>query len=156
MGEYQTKESPGRIIGEHYETISSKKHDSSRQERMSSLPASEWAVAESQRGMTQDWVKFVWQGKRPERRASSWEEGLRYLPVDEWAVAETQRGMTQDEVEIICQGSTPWKTGIFVRGRVELFTGGWVSCSWDPKRSDAGWSGNSMSRCNSLKNGHLR
>ena len=112
MGEYQTKESLGRIIGEHYKTISSKKHDSSRQERMSSLPASEWAVAESQRGMTQDWVKFVWQGKRPERRASSWE--------------------------------------------VELFTGGWVSCSWDPKRSDTGWSGNYMSRCNTLKNGHLR
>ena len=41
MGEYQTKESLGRIIGEHYKTISSKKHDSSRQERMSSLPASE-------------------------------------------------------------------------------------------------------------------
>ena len=64
-------------------------------------------------------------------------EKLSFLPVGEWAVAETQRGVTQDEVEIICQGATPWKTGIFVRGRVELFTGGWVSSCWVPKRDDA-------------------
>ena len=105
MGEYQTKESPGRISPE--------KHDSSREEKMSSLPDGEWAVAES------------------------------------------QRGMTQDEVKMVCQGATPWKTGIFLWGRVELFTGGWVSCCWVPKRDDAGWSENGMPRCNALKNGHL-
>ena len=55
-----------------------------------------------------------------------------------WAVAESQRGMTQDEVKIVCQGATPWKTGIFIRRRVELFTGGWVSCCLVPKRDDAG------------------
>ena len=27
--------------------------------------------------------------------------------------------------------------GIFLRERVELFTGGWVSCCWFPKRDDA-------------------
>ena len=37
MGEYQNKESPGRIISKHYKTISTEKHDSSREERMSSL-----------------------------------------------------------------------------------------------------------------------
>ena len=63
--------------------------------------------------------------------------------------------MTQDEVEIVCPRGTPWKTGIFQRGRVELFTGGWVSCCWVRKRNDAGWSENFIPRCNTLKNGHL-
>ena len=76
--------------------------------------------------------------QRPEKWASSWEEGLSSLLEGEWAVAESQRGMTQDEVKILCQGATPWKTGISLRGRVELFTGGWVSCCWVPKRDDAG------------------
>ena len=31
-------------------------------------------------------------------------------------------------------------TGIFLRGRVDLFIGGWVSCCWVSKRNDAGWS----------------
>ena len=77
------------------------------------------------------------------------------LPQGEWAVAESQRGMTQDEVKILSRSATPWKMGIFLRGRVELFTGGWVSCCWVPKRDDAGWSENCMPRCNALKNGHL-
>ena len=76
--------------------------------------------------------------ERPEKRASSWEEGLSSLPEGELAVAESQRGMMQDEVKIVCRGTTPWKTGIFLRGRVELFTGGWVSCCCVPKRGDAG------------------
>ena len=87
------------------------------------------------------WRRMKWklyvEVERPEKRASSWEEGLSSLPEGEWAVAESQRGMTQDEVKILCQGATPWKTGIFLRGRVELFTGGWVSCCWVPKRDDA-------------------
>ena len=74
--------------------------------------------------------------QRPEKRASSWDEELNSLSEGEWAVAESQRGMTQDEVKIVCQGATLWKTGIFLRGRVELFTGGWVSCCWVPKRDD--------------------
>ena len=111
MGDYQTKE--GHDRREHYTTMSSEKHDSSREKEMSSLPEGEWAVAES------------------------------------------QRGITQDDVKILCRGATPWKTGIFLRGRVELFTGGWVSCCWVPKRDDAGWSENCMPRCNALKNGHL-
>ena len=105
------------------------------------------------------WRRMKWklyaEVQRPEKRASSWEEGLSSLPEGEWAVAESQRGMTQDEVKIVCQGATPWKTGIFLRGRVELFAGGWVSCCWVPKRDDAGWSENFMPRCNALKNGHL-
>ena len=77
------------------------------------------------------------------------------LPEGEWAVAESQRGMTQIEVRVVCQYAKPWKTGIFLRGRVELFTGGWVSCCWVPKRDDAGWGENCMPRCNVLINGHL-
>ena len=45
-------ESPGKITWEHYKTICPEKHDSSREERMSSLPEGEWAAAESQRVMT--------------------------------------------------------------------------------------------------------
>ena len=30
----------------------------------------------------------------------------------------------------------PWKTSIFLRGRFELLTGGWVSWCWVPKRDD--------------------
>ena len=94
-------------------------------------------------------------GIKNEKREFSWEEGLSFLQEGEWAVAESQRGMTQDEVKIVCQGAMPWKTGIFLIGRIELFTGGWVSCCWVPKWDDAGWSENSMRRCNALKNGHL-
>ena len=111
MGEYQTKEGPDRR--EHYTTMSPEKHDSTKEEEM-----------------------------------SSWPEG-------EWALAESQRGMTQDEVKIVCQGAAPWKTGIFLRGRVELFIGGWVSCCCVPKRDDPRWSKNFMVRCSTLKNRHL-
>ena len=41
MGEYQTKESPGRRISEHYTRMSPEKHDSSREEGMNSLPEGE-------------------------------------------------------------------------------------------------------------------
>ena len=69
MGEYQTKESPDRIMWEHCKTISPEKHDSSREERMTSLLEVEWATAESEKGMTQDKMKFVYQGGRlPERK----------------------------------------------------------------------------------------
>ena len=81
--------------------------------------------------------KFHVKVQRPEKRVSSREEGLSSLPVGDWAVAESQRGMTQDEVKTVCRGATPWKAGIFLRGSVELFTGGWVSCCWVPKRDDA-------------------
>ena len=49
-----------------------------------------------------------------------------------WA-SKSQRSVTRDKVKILCQGATHWKTGIFLRGRVELFTGG---CGI-PKRDDA-------------------
>ena len=41
VGEDQTKESPGRMMRGYYETISSEKHDFSREERMSSLAEGE-------------------------------------------------------------------------------------------------------------------
>ena len=135
--------------------MSPEKHDSFREEEMSSWPEGSWALAESQRRMTQDEVKIVCKGTAPEKRASSWEEGLNSLPEGEWAVAESQRRMTKDEVKILCRGAAPWKTGIFLRERVELFTGGWLSCCWVPKRDDAGWSENFMPRYNALKNRHL-
>ena len=86
---------------------------------------------------------------------SSREESLSSLPEVEWAVAESQRGMTQDEVKLVCQSAMPWKTGIFLRGRVELFTGGWVNFCWVTNRDDAGWSETCMPTSNALNNGHL-
>ena len=76
--------------------------------------------------------------QRPEKRASSWEEGLGSLEEGEWTVAESQREMTQDEVKIARQGGMPWKSGIFLRERIERFTRWWVSCCWVLKRDDAG------------------
>ena len=71
---------------------------------------------------------------------SSREERMSSLSEGEWAVAESQRGITQDEVKSVCQGATPWKTSIFLRGKVELFIGRWVSCYWIPKRDNKeGW-----------------
>ena len=135
MGEHQTKDSPGRIMREHYKIISLEKHDSSREKMISSLPEGEWAAAESQRRMTYDRMKSVCQkwnlyakAQFPERQTCCWEEGLSSGQEVEWAAAKSQRGMTQDEVKIVCQGATPWKTGIFLRGRVELLTGGWLRC----------------------------
>ena len=57
MGEHQNKESPVRIIWEHHTTINPEKHDWLKEEGLSSLPEGEWAVTESQRGMTQGEVK---------------------------------------------------------------------------------------------------
>ena len=74
--------------------------------------------------------------QRPENRASSWEEGLSSLLESEWAVAESQRGMTQDKMELVSRCATPWKMGIFLIGRVEFFTGVWVSWCWILKRDD--------------------
>ena len=68
---------------------------------------------------------------------SSREESLSSLPEVEWAVAESQRGMAQDEVKLVCRRATHWTTGIFLRGRIEFFTGGWVSRCWVPKSEDA-------------------
>ena len=96
VGEHQTKESPVKIIWEHYTTIGYEKHD---------------------------WFK---------------EEGRSSLPVGELTVAESQRGMTLDKVKFVCHGATPWKMSILLRQRVELFTWGWVSCCWVPKRKDTG------------------
>ena len=87
------------------------------------------------------WCRMKWnlyvKVQRPEKWASCREEGLDSLAEDKWAVAESQRGMTEDEVKILGQGAAPWNTGIFLRRRVEFFTGGWVSCCWVPKRDDA-------------------
>ena len=45
--------------------MSPEKHDSSREKGMSSIPKGESVDVESQRGMTQDEVKIVWQGASP-------------------------------------------------------------------------------------------
>ena len=75
----------------------------------------------------------------PEKRASSWEGGLSSLPEGEWSVAESLP--KRDDAgwsENYMSRCNALKTGIFPIGRVELFTGGWVSCCWVPKRDDAG------------------
>ena len=53
------------------------------------------------------------------------------------------------------QNNKPWETWFFQRRKDELLIRGWVSCCWVPRRDDAGWSENSMPRCNALKNRHL-
>ena len=70
----------------YHDVQSLEKLTSSWEERLSSLPEGEWAVAESQRGMTQDEVKIVSRGATPQASSSSSLEG-------EWAVAESQTGM---------------------------------------------------------------
>ena len=75
--------------------------------------------------------------QRPEKRISSWKYRLSSLLEGKWAVAESQRSMTQDKVKLVCPCATPWKLGIFLGGKVELFTGGLVNCCWFPKRDDA-------------------
>ena len=41
MGEYQTKESPGRIMPDYYKIINPESHDSFREYRVRSLPEGE-------------------------------------------------------------------------------------------------------------------
>ena len=133
MGEHQNKDNQVRMIWEH--------HKQEALRNMISWKRKGWAlyrtVGELLLSPKEGWRrmkrKFYVKVQHPEKRASSWEEGLSSLPEGEWAVVESQRGMTQDEVKIVCQGATPWKTGIFLRRRVELFTGGWVSCCWVPR-----------------------
>ena len=72
----------------------------------------------------------------PEKHDSSRDKGVSSLPEAEWAVAKSQRGMMQNKVKFVYQGATPWTTGIFLRKRLELFTGGWVSWCWVLKRDD--------------------
>ena len=92
---------------------------------------------ESPRG----WRRMKWnlhaKAQRPEKRVSIWEERFSSLPEGERDVAESQREMTEDKVKLVCRCATPWIMGIFLRGRVELFTGGWMSWYWVPKRDDA-------------------
>ena len=40
-------------------------------------------------------------------------------------------------MRLVYQGAAPWKTVFFLRGRVELFAGGWVGWCWIPKKDDA-------------------
>ena len=96
-------------------------------ERVEPLTEGEWAVGEFQRGMAQDKVKIVCQVATPEKRTSYWQKGLSSLLEGEWAVADPQRGMTKDKVNFVCQRAIPLKVDIFLRDRVELFTGRWVS-----------------------------
>ena len=155
MGEYQTKESSGRIIWDYYETISPEKHDSSREERMSSLSEGEWDVASPKEG----WCRMKWKlyakMQRPEKWASSLKEGFGSLPEGERAVAEFQRGKTQDKVKVctprcnvLKKDHLPERKGSSLYRRVS-------EVLLSSKEEGGGWSENRMPRCNTLKNGHL-
>ena len=137
MSEYQTKESQRRIIWKHIEWNAL---------RNGHIPERKgWALyrrkSELLLRLKERWYRINWNEyaivQRPEKPASFWEEGLSSLSEGEWAVAESQRGMMLNKVKLICHSAAPWKTGIFLRGRVELFIGGWVSCCSVPKRDDA-------------------
>ena len=99
-----------------------------------------WRMSELLLSPKEEWCRMKWNlyanVQRSEIRASSWEEGLSLLPEGEWAVAESQRGMTQDKVKFVYQIATPWKTEIFLQGRLELITGGRVSFCWVPKKDE--------------------
>ena len=70
---------------------------------------------------------------------------MRSWPEGEWAVAESQRGMTHThKVKFVCQSATSWITGIFLRGKIEIFTVGLGSTYRVLQRDDAGSSGNCM------------
>ena len=79
IGEYQTK---GRITWEHYTTTSPEKYHFFKEEGLSSLPEGEWAVAESQKGMTKDELKILCQGATP------WKASI-------FLIGRVERGMTQ-------------------------------------------------------------
>ena len=87
------------------------------------------------------WRRMKWklydEVQRPDKKISSWKEGLSSSLEGEWAVAESQRGMSQNKVKIVCRCATPWKMSIFLRGKISLFTGGWVNWCWVLKRYDA-------------------
>ena len=87
------------------------------------------------------WRRIKWNlyGKMhpPGKRTSSWVEWLSILSEGKWAVDESQIGMMQNKVKLVCQCATPWKADIFLRGRVELFTGGWVSWCWVTKKNES-------------------
>ena len=102
---------------EYHTTISPWKHDWLKEEELSSLPEGKWAVAESQRRMTQDEVKLNAKVQCPEKRVCSWEEELSSLPEGEWAVAESQRGMTQDEVKNCMPRCNALKNGHLPEGK---------------------------------------
>ena len=97
------------------------KEASSWRKRLASLVKGKWAGAESQRCMPSSSV--MKNGQLP------WEEGLIFLSKDEWT--------STLKVKLVCQIAAPWKTDIFLREKVELFFGGWVSLSWVIKRDDA-------------------
>ena len=75
-------------------------------------------------------MKKLNQEEHSEKRISSSEEGLNSLSKGEWAGGESQTEMIQDQVKLVCQGTTIWKTGIFLRRRIEFFTRGWVGWRW--------------------------
>ena len=146
MGEYKTKESQRRIRWKHYTTISPKKQDSSREKEITPYRRTGEQLLSPKEG----WYKIKWnlyakvQGR--EKQTSSWEEGLNSFSKGEWVVSGFQRGMMQDKVKLVCQGATPWKTGNFLKGRVDFFTGGRLTRCWAPKRNESGQSEISMSR----------
>ena len=112
------------------------KRVSSWEEGRNSLPVGEWADAEYQIEMTQMKSKLYAEVQRPKKRAPSWKEEFSSLPECEWVFAESQRAMYQDKVKLVCRCAKPRKMGIFLRQKVELFTGGWVSWCWVPNDAE--------------------
>ena len=104
---------------------------------MSSLRESEWAVAESQKGMTQDEVKIVSHWKWNTLKNGRLLRGMFELFSGWWVSSCWVR--KRDDVrwsENCMSRCNSMKTGIFLRGRIELFAGGWVGCYWIVKRDD--------------------
>ena len=62
-----------------------------------------------------------------------------YRSVSELVLSLKERwSKMQDKVKLACRGAMHWKTSIFQWGTTELFTGGWMSWYWVPKRDEAG------------------
>ena len=118
---------------------------------MNSLPESEWKRDDA------EWSENCMPGWKNLKNG--------YLPKGKgWALyrrvsqllLSPKEGWHRMKWKVYAKVQCPEKqTGIFLRGRVDLFTRGWVSCCLVRKRDSAGWSENCMPRCNALKNGHL-
>ena len=135
---YQIKESQHSIISKYYVEKNAMRNGHIPKWKAWALyrRVNELVLSIKERWRSEKW-KYYAKVQPPEKRASSWEEGLSFLPEGESAVAESQRGMMQDKVKLVCHDAAPWKASICLTGRVEFFTGEWVSWYWVPKGDDA-------------------
>ena len=94
----------------------------------------EYQIKESQHRIWKHVENNALRNALPKRKA--W---ALYRRVSELVLSLKERwSMMQDKVKLACRGAMHWKKNIFQWGTIELFTGGWMSWYWVPKRDEAG------------------